>query len=287
MKTLRALFRDWRFSIGAIVMLLLTLLALLSLFSPYDPTVWRVVPRDMPPSAAHLLGTNSLGQDVFWLLTFAIRNSLVLAIFSATVSRIIALAVGLVSGYSGGMVDRVLMFINDGFIVLPLLLVLVLLALLMQENLNILTMGLLFGVMGWALDARFIRTQILSLRERDFTYTAILSGTPALQLIIDEYLLYVVPITMATLIGNMAWVTGMEVTLAYLGLTDVTIPTLGTILHFALNYQAILLGLWWWVFTPIGTSVALFVALYLLSISISEYLDPRARIQRVGGEARG
>ena len=287
MKTLRALFRDWRFSIGAIVMLLLTLLALLSFISPYDPTVWRVVPRDMPPSAAHLLGTNSLGQDVFWVLTFAIRNSLVLAIFSATVSRIIALAVGLVSGYMGGMVDRVLMFINDGFIVLPLLLVLVLLALLMQEHLNIVTMGLLFGVMGWALDARFIRTQILSLRERDFTYTAILSGTPALQLIIDEYLLYVVPITMATLIGNMAWVTGMEVTLAYLGLTDVTIPTLGTILHFALNYQAILLGLWWWIFTPIGTSVALFVALYLLSISISEYLDPRARIQRVGGEVRG
>ena len=287
MKTLRALFRDWRFSIGAIVMLLLTLLALLSFISPYDPTVWRVVPRDMPPSAAHLLGTNSLGQDVFWVLTFAIRNSLVLAIFSATVSRIIALAVGLVSGYTGGMVDRVLMFINDGFIVLPLLLVLVLLALLMQEHLNIVTMGLLFGVMGWALDARFIRTQILSLRERDFTYTAILSGTPALQLIIDEYLLYVVPITMATLIGNMAWVTGMEVTLAYLGLTDVTIPTLGTILHFALNYQAILLGLWWWIFTPIGTSVALFVALYLLSISISEYLDPRARIQRVGGEVRG
>jgi peptide/nickel transport system permease protein len=282
MKTLRALFSDRRFSIGAIVMLVLILLALLSFFSPYDPTVWRVVPRDLPPSIEHLLGTNSLGQDVFWVLTFAIRNSLALAVFSATISRIIALTVGLVSGYSGGAVDRVLMFINDGFIVLPLLLVLVLLALLMQENLNLVTMALLFGVMGWALDARFIRTQILSLRERDFTFTAILSGAPALQLIVDEYLLYVVPITMATLIGNMAWVTGMEVTLAYLGLTDVTIPTLGTILHFALSYQAILLGLWWWIFTPIGTSVALFVALYLLSISISEYLDPRARIQRVG-----
>ena len=282
MKTLRALFADRRFSIGAIVMVILVLLALTSFFSPYDPTVWRVVPRDLPPSWEHLLGTNSLGQDVFWVMTFGIRNSLLLAVLSATISRIIALTVGLVSGYMGGIIDRVLMFINDGFIVLPLLLVLVLLALLLQEHLNLIMMALLFGVMGWALDARFIRTQILSLRERDFTYTAILSGTPSFRLIVDEYLLYVVPLTMATLIGNMAWVTGMEVTLAYLGLTDVTIPTLGTILHFALNYQAILLGLWWWIFTPIGTSVALFVALYLLSISISEYLDPRARIQRVG-----
>jgi peptide/nickel transport system permease protein len=74
----------------------------------------------------------------------------------------------------------------------------------------------------------------------------------------------------------------MEVTLAYLGLTDITIPTLGTVLHFALNYQAILLGLYWWIFAPIGAAMALFVALYLLSISISDFLDPRARIQRVG-----
>jgi peptide/nickel transport system permease protein len=156
------------------------------------------------------------------------------------------------------------------------------LALLIKEHLSLLTMALLFGVMGWAVDSRFIRSQILSLRERDFTYTAILSGTPTINLIINEYLLYVMPLTLATLIGNMAWVTGMEVTLAYLGLTDLTIPTLGTVLHFALNYQAILLGLYWWIFAPIGAAVALFVALYLLSISISDFLDPRARIQRVG-----
>lgn len=282
MKTLRELIRDRRFSIGAIVMIILIALALLSFFSPYNPSEWRVVPRDQAPSGQHLLGTSSLGQDVFWVLTFAIRNSLLLAVLSATISRIIALTVGLVAGYSGGIVDRVLMLINDSFIALPLLLVLVLLALLMQEQLSLVTLALLFGFMGWALDARFIRSQILSLRESEFTLTAILCGTPTRKLIVNEYLLFVIPLTMATLIGNMSWVTGMEVTLAYLGLTDVTIPTLGTMLHFALNYQAILLGLWWWIFAPIGTSVALFVALYLLSMSISDFLDPRARIQRVG-----
>jgi peptide/nickel transport system permease protein len=282
MKTLRALLRDRRFAIGTAIMAVLILLALLSFVSPYDPTVWRLVPRDLPPSQQYILGTSSLGQDVFWILTAAIRNSLLLAICAASISRVIALTVGLVSGYSGGIVDRVLMFVNDGFIVLPLLLILVLLAMLIQEHLNLMTMALLFGLMGWALDARFIRSQILSLREREFTHTAILSGTPTIKLIWNEYFLFVVPLTMATLIGNMIWVTGMEVTLAYLGLTDVTIPTLGTMLHFAQAYQAVLLGLWWWIFTPILAAVALFVALYLLSISISEYLDPRARIQRVG-----
>ena len=282
MRTLMALLKDGRFALGSGVLLVLFAFALLSFVSPYDPTQWRVVPRDLPPSREYILGTNSLGQDVFWLLTFAVRNSIVLAFLASALSRLIALAVGLISGYSGGAVDRVLMLINDGFIVVPLLLILVLLAMLVKERLNLLAMVLLLGVMGWAFDARFIRSQVLSLREREFTYTAILSGTPTLRLIANEYLLFVVPLTMATLIGNMIWVTGMEVTLAYLGLTDVTIPTLGTMLHFALNYQAILLGLWWWLFAPIGAAVALFVALYLLSMSISEYLDPRARIQRVG-----
>ena len=94
MKTLRALFRDRRFGIGATVLVVLVVLALLSFFSPYDPSIWRLVPRDLPPSGEHLLGTTSLGQDVFWLLTVAIRNSLSLAVLSAAISRVIALTVG-------------------------------------------------------------------------------------------------------------------------------------------------------------------------------------------------
>ncbi len=282
MKTLRELFRNRRFSLGAAVLLILVVLGLLSFFSPYDPTVWRVVPLDLPPSWEHLLGTTSLGQDVFWQMTFAVRNSLLLAVFASAISRVIAVTVGMTAGYSGGIVDRVLMFISDGFMVLPLLLILVLLAMLIREHMNLVNMALLFGVMGWALDARFIRSQILSLRERDFTYTAILSGTPMRKLIFNEYFPFILPLVLATLIGNMMWVIGMEITLAYLGLTDVTIPTLGTMLHFAINYQAVLLGLWWWLFTPIGVSAALFVALYLAFIGVSEYLDPRARSQRVG-----
>lgn len=286
MKTLQALFKDRRFALGAVIMLVLIVLACLSFFSPYDPTEWRVVPQDRPPSLEYYLGTSSLGQDVFWVLTFAIRNSLLLAIIAASISRVIALAVGVTAGYNGGNIDRGLMFFNDGCIVLPLLLILVLLAMLFPQKLNLLGMAVLFGLLGWAFDSRFIRSQILSLRERDFTYTAILSGAPTHKLMYNEYLLFVMPLVMATLIGNMIWVTGVEVTLAYLGLTDVTIPTLGTMLNYALNHQAVLLGLWWWILAPITAAVALFVALYLLSMSISEYLDPRARIQRVGAAAR-
>jgi peptide/nickel transport system permease protein len=282
MKTARELFRDTRFSIGAVVLLVLAVLVLLSFFSPYDPIEWRVVTRDMPPSWEHLLGTNSMGQDVFWQMTFAARNSLIVAVSGAIISRAIAVTVGLVAGYSGGIVDRVLMFISDGFMVIPLFLILVLLAMLIREHMNLVNMALLFGIVGWPWDTRLVRSQILSLREREFTYTAILSGTPTRKLIFNEYIPFIIPLVLATFINHTAFVVGMEMTLALIGLTDLTIPTLGSVLKWAVDYQAMLLGLWWWLLTPIGVSVALFVALYLVSVSISEYLNPRARIQRVG-----
>ncbi len=282
MKTLRELCRDGRFSIGAAVLFVLVVLALLTPFSPYDPATWRVVPRDMPPSRECLLGTDSKGQDVFWQMTFAVRNSLALAVFAAAISRVIAVTVGLVAGYCGGIIDRVLMFISDGFLVMPLFLIIVMLAMLVREHMNTVNLAMLLGALGWAWDARLIRSQILSLREREFTYTAILSGTPTRKLIFNEYLLFIVPLVFTTLINNMAWVVGMEITLALIGLTNLAVPSLGAMLRWAVTYQAMLLGLWWWLLAPIGVSVALFVALYLVSLGTSEYLDPRARIQRVG-----
>jgi peptide/nickel transport system permease protein len=143
-------------------------------------------------------------------------------------------------------------------------------------------LGLLLGSFGWAWDARVIRSDILSLRERGFTQTAILSGTGTMRLVIKEYMPFVTPLVFATLINVMSWAIGLEITLAIIGLTNLDIPTLGTMIFWALSYQAILLGLWWWLLTPVILSVFLFIALYWLSVSISEYLDPRSRIQRVG-----
>ncbi len=282
MKLFRDLLRDYRFAVAFWVLCLLLAFAALSLFSPYDPTRWGQVPRDLRPSAEYWLGTDSNGQDVFWNATFAVRNSLIIAVIAGVVSRIIAVIVGMVAGYRGGMWDRALMFLSDSLLVIPLFLIIVMMAMLIRASLNLATLGLLLAFFGWAWDARLIRSQILSLRERDFTQTATLSGTGTLKLALNEYMPYTTPLIFSTLINNMAWAIGLEITLAILGLLDMSIPTLGTMLYWAINYQAILLGRWWWVMTPITLSVMLFIALYWLSVSISEYLDPRTRVQRVG-----
>ena len=282
MKLFRDLFRDYRFAISFSVLCFLVVFAFLSVLSPYDPTVWGIDMRDLRPSWKHILGTDSNGQDVFWQATFAVRNSLTIAIIAGSVSRVIAILVGMVAGYVGRTTDRILMFTSDSLLVIPLFLVIILIAMLVRHNLTFVLLGLMLAFFGWAWDARVIRSVILSLREREFTQTAILSGTGTVRLVLNEYMPFAMPLIFSTLINNMAWAIGLEMTLAILGLVDLNMQTLGTVLQWAINYQAILLGHWWWLLTPITLALCLFVALYWLSVSISEYLDPRTRIQRVG-----
>lgn len=282
MKILRDLFKEYRFTFSFIVLVIILILALLSFFSPYDPTLWNVVPRDMRPSAEHILGTDSNGQDIFWQATFAVRNSLIISLISGLVSRVIAILVGMIAGYKGGTIDRVLMFLGDSLLVIPLFLIFVMISMMVRQHMNLAVLGLMLAIFGWAWDARLIRSMVLSLREREFTMTAILSGTSTIKLVLKEYMPFTTPLIFSTLINNMAWAISLEITLAILGLVNLNIPTLGTMLNWALFYQSILLGRWWWILTPVILSLFMFIALYWLSVSISEYLDPRTRIQRVG-----
>jgi peptide/nickel transport system permease protein len=282
MKTLRDLFKDYRFTFSFIVLLIIAIMALLSFFSPYDPTLWHVVPRDLKPSSEYIFGTDSNGQDVFWQATFAVRNSLIISLISAFVSRTIAILIGMVAGYKGGTIDRVLMFLGDSLLVIPLFLIFVMIAMMVRQHMNLVVLGLMLAVFGWAWDARLIRSMVLSLREREFTMTAILSGTGTLKLVLKEYIPFATPLIFSTLINNISFAIGLEITLALLGLVNLSIPTLGTMLNWAYFSHAILLGRWWWILTPVILSLFMFIALYWLSVSISEYLDPRTRIQRVG-----
>jgi peptide/nickel transport system permease protein len=261
---------------------IIVILALLSFFAPYDPTLWGVVPKNMKPSANYILGTDANGQDVFWQAPFAVRNSLIISLVSALVSRVIAILVGMVAGYKGGSIDRVLMFLGDSLLVIPLFLMFVMISMMVRDRMNLLVLGLMLAAFGWAWDARLIRSMVLSLRERDFTMTAILSGTGTIKLVLKEYLPFTLPLIFSTVINNMSFAIGLEITLALLGLVNLNIPTLGTMLNWAYTSQSILLGRWWWILTPVILSLFVFIALYWLSVSISEYLDPRTRIQRVG-----
>jgi peptide/nickel transport system permease protein len=274
---------DGRFRIAFIFLVAVLLMAFLSFFSPYDPNETFVVAMDVPPSPEYFFGTNSRGQDIFWWMTFAVRNSLLLGVITAVISRVIAILVGLSAGYEGGWLDRVLMSVNDSFVVLPLLPILILLGFLLRDKMNLFLLGVILGFFGWPYDARLIRSQVLSLKERSFTRTAVFSGTSSFWITTREHLPFVLPIVFATTINNMLWAIGMEVTLSVLGLSDLTTPSLGTALFWANQHGALVAGVWWWIAAPTLVAIILFLGLYLFFTSINDYIDPRTRLRLIGG----
>ena len=284
LKVIRDLLKyDGRFRIAFIFLVAVVVMIFLSFVSPYDPNKSFQVAMDTSPSFKHFFGTDSRGMDIFWWMTFAVRNSLIMGVITAVISRVIAIIIGLTAGYQGGWLDRVLMSINDSFVILPLLPILILLGFLLRSVMNLFLLGVVLGFFGWPYDARLIRSQVLSLKERSFTRTAVYSGTNGFWITINEHLPFVLPIGFATTIKNMLWSIGMEVTLSVLGLSDLTTPSLGTALFWANQHGALVAGVWWWIAAPALVAIILFLGLYLLFASINEYIDPRTRLRLIGG----
>jgi peptide/nickel transport system permease protein len=270
------------FLIGLVLIIFIVFFSCLSFFAPVDPILQYVVPPDLPPSSEYWFGTNSRGQEVFWQATFAIRNTLTFGILVAFLSRIISITVGLVAGYTGGWFDRAVMIINDVVVALPIFPILVLIYFVLRDDLTTWKLAIVLACLGWPFDARLIRSVTLSLRNREFTRHAVFAGMSARKIMFEEHLPYVMPIVFATAMANMIWSIGLSVTLSVLGFTDINVPTIGTMLYWANNHSAMVVGTWWWIAAPVVLIVITFIGLYLLSVSLNEYIDPRSRLRRMG-----
>ena len=282
-----AVFRDlvrynMEFAIGLILVVAVVIFSALSFFSPVDPSLIYMTIPDQPPSPQFWFGTNSRGQDMFWQLSAAFKNSLIFGLTVAVLSRIISIAVGLTAGYVGGWVDRVLMFINDIFVSVPIFPILVLFYFVLRNNMDSFTLALIMAGFGWPFDARLIRSVAIGLKHREFTRHAVFAGMSTPKLLLEEHLPYVMPIVFATFMNNMLWSIGLEVTLAVLGFTNINQPTIGTVLYWANSHSAMVVGTWWWIVIPVILIVMTFLGLFLLAVSMNEYIDPRSRLRRMG-----
>ena len=274
--------QNMEFLCGLLLFAVIVALIVVSYFSPYGATDIYLLPPDMPPDGEYWLGTTSRGQDVFWQLTTALRNTLFFGIGVAFISRIISLVVGLVAGYAGGAVDRVLMAINDSVMVIPQFPLLILFYFVLKDSMTWTALILIMASLGWSYDARLIRSVAISLKTRSFTTQSVYSGMSMRKILVEEHLPYVLPIVFATTMNNMIWSIGMEITLSVLGFTDIETPTMGMMIYWANAHSALISGIWWWVAAPVAVIVILFLALFLLSMSMNEYNDPRSRLNRMG-----
>lgn len=282
-KILRDLLRyNKEFLLGTILILIIVGLIVASFFSPYDENAIYVVIPDMPPSAEFWFGTTSRGQDVFWQIGASLRNTLLFGIIVALISRLIALVVGLVSGYIGGRTDQIIMGINDTLGALPNIPILLLLVFVLRDQMTWSMLAIVAALLGWTHDSRLIRSVALSLRQREFTRHAVFSGMRTSQILIREHLPYVMPIVFFTTMNNLIWAIGLEVTLSILGFSDINRPTVGGMIYWANAHSAMVAGVWWWIAFPMLFVVILFLGLFMLAMSVNEYIDPRSRLARMG-----
>ena len=265
-----------RLKIGIAILAVFTFGSLvLPFFNKVDPTKQNVYPQKLPISLKHPLGTNSLGQDIFWWLVFSIRNSLLLGVTVSILTTFIAGAVGLISGYLGGGADRVIMTLTDSVIAIPLFPILIVLATVVRGQTSFAIVGVILVIFGWAWGARTIRSMALSLREREFISMAKFSGATTLEIVFKEIFPYVYAYLVVGFINAILWAINMEAALAVIGLSKVEIPTLGSILFWALNYNAFLTRQYVWVMAPVVATIFLFLGLFLTSTGYNQMYATR------------
>ena len=228
--------------------------------APYSPTKVDNTARFQPPSAAHWLGTTHIGEDVLSQVIHGTRGVIVVGFLAAIIATVLAIVVGVTSGYLRGWRSEGLSALTNVFLVIPGIPLIIIVASMFEDPPLILVAGVL-GLIGWAWGARVLRAQTMSLR----------------RIITVEMLPNLMALIAASFVGTVtAAIIGLT-TLSYIGIIPVTTYNWGTILNWASAQGAFRQGQWWWFLPPGLCIAAIGVALSLINFGIDEYVNPRLR----------
>src|SRR5882757_9758753 len=266
---------------GVVITLVFAVLAVIGPWiAPYDPSAVSDA-ATAPPSFAHWLGTTQNGQDILSQMLYGAQASMLVGLGSAVITTILSVLVGVTAGYLGGTCDELLSLLANVFLVLPGLPLTIILAAYLPHS-GSLGSILVISLTGWAWGARVLRAQTLSLRKRDFVEAARATGERTSKIILRDILPNQLAVIAAAFLGTVTAAILTQASLAFLGLTDVTQWSWGTILYWAQADSALLTGSWWW-FVPAGLAIALIgTALSLVNFGIDEFINPRLRQAGIG-----
>jgi peptide/nickel transport system permease protein len=274
----------WKVRAGLTVFLLFCLIALLG---PWlcgsvlhiSPTALDVDSVSTPPSAGHLLGTTASGQDVLAQLITGARQSMVAGLVASVLGTSIAVLVGVTAGLAGGVVDSVLTALTNVFLTMPAFALIFVISGYTQGG-GPVVIGIIIGIFGWAGGTRALRSQTLSLRNRDFVVAMRMLGESRVRLALVEVLPHLVGWISAMFLGGFVGGVLAESGLAFLGLSSATTVSWGSMISEAQQGNALLGGMWWW-FAPPGLCIALLGAsVTLVNFGIDEISNPRLRNAR-------
>ena len=272
----RAMLRNRKAMAGAVILVLFVLVALIpGILAPYDPHA-QTFDQTLPPSGTHLLGTTGNGQDIFSQLIWSTRESLAIAIVAGLMATMLSVLIGVSSAYVGGISDHVLSLVTDVFLVIPTLpLMIVLAAYARGGGLAILITVIV--ITGWSYGARQLRSQALSLRNRDFLDAARVRGERSIYVVVFEILPTMTSLIVANFLGAALYAVLAAAGLQFIGLGNPNDMSWGTMLFWAQNNGALNAGSPLWAIMP-GLCIALLGAAFaLLNYAFDEITNPALR----------
>lgn len=239
-----------------------------------DPTLARL----RNPSWGVLLGTDYAGRDIFARLWWGTQMTMIIGVAASIVSMGLGTFVGMISGYVGGWTDEILMRITDFFLVLPTLVLALILAGIFSESGggSALTVVLIIGVSLWASTARLVRSQVLSLKQRQFVERAKAIGANNTRIVWFHIFPNAFSLVFAEAILTVAVAILTESFLSYLHLGP-NVVTWGKIIDDALSHDVIIRHLYAWIFAPGFAIVLVVLGFTLLGYALDEIFNPRLR----------
>ena len=226
------------------------------------------------------LGTDNFGRDVLKELVGATKTSLVVGLVAGVVATLIGLTLGLLSGYIGGVVDDIIMFVTNLFTVIPGFILLILISYSISPELRgPTTVAVVIGFTSWTWTARSVRSQVISLRNRDHVNLSKLSGHSLIRIVVTDILPYIASYVVMAFILQVSSGILSEAQLSLLGLgpkTTVT-PTLGLMMNWAMSYSAHINGTWWAYLPVILTITLISFSLNLMNTGLDQVFNPTLR----------
>jgi peptide/nickel transport system permease protein len=268
-------------SVGAILVLIILLLTVgAHLFTNIDPTHRFADEYHLVPSSTHILGTTQLGNDVFAQTLYGGRVSILVGIFAGILTVFLGIVFGITSGYFGGWYDNVITtFINIIMVIPNIVLLLIIAALL--NGVSPFLISVIIGLTSWPWNARVLRAQTMSLRNREFVYSAETLGESRLRILFIEIMPNMLSIISSAFVSTLIYAIMASATLEFIGFGDPLSCTWGIMLFNANKSGALTSGAWWELLGPISGIVLFGVGLTLINFSIDEVSNPKLKAQRI------
>lgn len=228
------------------------------------------------PSSQFPLGTDSLWRDNLACLINGMQNSFYIGAVAALISLAIGVLVGVIAGFKGGIIDSLLMLITDVILVLPAILLMMLVSAYLTVRTPIFV-SIVIGATGWPWVARAVRSQMMSLKTREFMYMSRMAGLRDMRIIFEDLLPNMASYIFMAFVLLMSVAMIAEAGLSVIGLGTTGGVTLGNILFWAQQGSSVLRGFWWWFLPPGICLVAMTASLLLMSTALDEFFSPRLK----------